>query len=125
MENKKILVVEDEEYLRDLYVEILKNEGYEVDQAKDGEEAFQAMYHGGYDLVLLDVLLPKLDGFEIMKKLKEETPPQTPNSTVVMLTNLEHPNSIAKGVELGIQGYLIKSDYNPEELLEEIKKYLE
>lgn len=125
MDNKKILVVEDEQYLRDLYVEILKNEGFFVDEAKDGEEAYQAMYRGGYDLVLLDVLLPKMDGFEIMKKLKEETPPQTPNSTVVMLTNLEHPNSIAKGVELGIRGYLIKSDYNPEELLEEIKRYLE
>src|SRR3990167_5866710 len=85
---KRILVVEDERYLRELYVEILKEEGYEVDWAADGEEGYQAMYNGGYDLVLLDIILPKMDGLKILKKLKHETPPQKPNGVIIVLSNL-------------------------------------
>lgn len=121
--NKKILVVEDEVYLRDLYIEILKQEGYNVDSAAEGEEAFSKMKTGGYDLVLLDIMLPKMDGIQILKKLKEEKP-EKPNKSVLLLTNLGQETIISEGVSLGVRGYLIKSDYTPDQLLAEVKKAL-
>lgn len=121
--SKKILVVEDEVYLRDLYVDILKKEGYNVDFAAEGEEALAKMKAGGYDLVLLDIMLPKMDGIQILKKLKQEKP-QKPNKVVLLLTNLGQETVISEGVSLGVRGYLIKSDYTPDQLLEEVKKAL-
>lgn len=70
----RILVVEDEPDLRNLYIELLVSEGYQVDQAVDGQEAFDAMRKGGYDLVLLDLMLPKVDGISILQKLHSEAP---------------------------------------------------
>ena len=120
---KKILVVEDEDYLRDIYIDVLEEEGYEVDQASDGEKGFTKMKAGGYDLVLLDLMLPKIDGLEILRKLKK-SPSAKPNKNIVLLTNLNKDLSISKGIAIKIQGYLIKSDLTPGQFLEKVKKYL-
>lgn len=119
---KKILIVEDEEYLRDLYVELLKEAGYDVDSASAGKEAYVKMKKGGYDLVLLDIMLPEMDGLEILKRLKE-SPSEKPNENIVLLTNLSKDLTISKGVALGIQGYIIKSDITPGQFIEKIKTY--
>jgi len=120
---KRILVVEDEPYLRDLYLEILKEEGFKVDSASDGEEAYAKMKAGGYDLVLLDIMLPKMDGLEVLRKLKENKL-QNLNKAVLLLTNLGQETIISEGVSLGVRGYLIKSDYTPDNLVKEIKEAL-
>lgn len=120
---KKILVVEDELYLRDLYVQILKDAGYQTDQAADGEEAFQKMSKGGYDLVLLDIVLPKKDGLQVLRDLKA-SPPQAPNKSVIIMSNIDKEATIAEGVSLGIRGHIIKSDYTPDQLLQEVKRVL-
>ena len=120
---KKILVVEDEKYLRELYVEILKDEGFNVTSASDGEEALNAILAGGHDLVLLDIMLPKMDGLEILEKLKTSTP-KSPNGPIIMLTNLGQDSIVAESVTLGAQGYMIKSDYTPDQIIEEVKTYL-
>ena len=120
---KRILVVEDELYLRDLYLEILKEEGFEVDSACDGEEAYEKMKAGGYDLVLLDIMLPKMDGLEVLRKLKENKL-QNLNKAILLLTNLGQETIISEGVSLGVRGYLIKSDYTPDNLVKEIKEAL-
>jgi DNA-binding response OmpR family regulator len=120
---KRILVVEDEQYLRDLYVEILAREGYQVDQAADGEEGFNAMHKGGYDLVLLDIMLPKMDGFQILEKLQTDSPVK-PNKVIIVLTNLSKDSNIARGVALGARGYMIKADYTPDQLIKEVQNYL-
>jgi len=120
---KKILVVEDELFLRDLYIQILKDAGYEVDSAADGDEGLQKMSNGGYDLVLLDIVLPKRDGIQILKELSKN-PPKTPNHAVVVMSNIDKEATIAEGVALGIQGHIIKSDYTPDQLLAEIKRIL-
>lgn len=120
---KKILIVEDEEYLRDLYVEILQEGNYEVDQATDGNQGFVKMKRGGYDLVLLDVMLPRIDGLEILEKLKQ-SPPDKPSKKLVLLTNLSKDLSISKGISIGIDGYLIKSDLTPGQFLEKVKEFL-
>jgi DNA-binding response OmpR family regulator len=122
---KKLLVVEDDQFLRELYVEILTNEGFAVDQAIDGEEAYNKMYAGGYDLVLLDIMLPKADGLKILEKLKTETPPMKPNGSVVVLSNMDHDSAIAKAISLGARGYMIKSDQTPDQIIKKIKEYLQ
>jgi DNA-binding response OmpR family regulator len=121
---KKILVVEDEEYLRDLYVEILTKEGYTIEQASDGQEGLELMRKGGYDLVLLDIMLPKLDGFQILEKLQLE-PPSSPNKAVLILTNLGKEVNVARGISLGARGYLTKTDTTPDQVIKEVKSYLE
>lgn len=124
-DQKRILVVEDEQVLRDLYVQILRDAGYLVEQAEDGELALAALVRGGYDAVLLDIILPKLDGLKILEKLARETPPQKPNRVVIILSNLGQEDVIAKSISLGAQGYMIKSDFTPDQVVKQIKYYLD
>lgn len=118
---QKILLVEDDNFLREFYKEILDNQGYEVHTACDGLEALEKIKNGGWDLVLLDVFLPKLNGTQIIKELKK-TPPVRPNKSIVFLTNLDNCQEIEKG-SIGYN-YLIKSQLEPDEFLEKVKFYL-
>ncbi len=121
--SKKILVIEDDFYLLDLYVDILTGEGYQVDKAADGEVGLAALQKGGFDLVLLDIMLPKIDGLAILEKLSHE-PPQNPNKAIVVLSNLGHDSAIAQAVSLGARGYMIKSEYTPDQVISKVKEYL-
>ncbi|MBI2031907.1 MAG: response regulator [Candidatus Levybacteria bacterium] len=118
----KILIVEDEKDLSDLYSDTLKEAGHEIETTDDGQEAYDKMKQGGYDLVLLDVILPHLNGLLIMEKLKAE-PPQVPNKIVIFLTNLDRNEEIDQGLSLA-NGYLIKSQITPVDLVREINLYL-
>ena len=120
---QRILVVEDDQFLRELYDELLKEEGYEIDLAPDGEEGLAKFQKGGYDLVLLDIMLPKIDGLEILRRVKNK-PPEKPNGMVVLLTNLGQDSIIKEGFNLGASGYLIKSAMNPDQVLSEVKVFL-
>lgn len=120
---QRILVVEDDQFLRELYDELLKEEGYEVDLAPDGEDGLAKFQKGGYDLVLLDIMLPKIDGLEILRRVKNK-PPEKPNGIVVLLTNLGQDSIIKEGFNLGASGYLIKSAMNPDQVLSEVKVFL-
>jgi CheY-like chemotaxis protein len=120
---QKILVVEDDEFLRELYEELLKGEGYEVSVAVDGEEGLNKISAGGFDLVLLDIMLPKMDGLEILRHVKEK-PPAEKNGPIVLLTNLGQDSIIKEGFSLGASGYLIKSAMNPDQVLSEVKVFL-
>ena len=120
---KRILVIEDEAFLRDLYIEILSDAGFTVESAIDGQEGLKKIQQGGYDLILLDIVLPKMDGIEILKALKNN-PPANPNGSIVMLTNLGQEAVISEGVSLGVRGHIIKSDYTPEQLVNEVKHLL-
>jgi DNA-binding response OmpR family regulator len=121
---KRILVVEDEAPLRELYVSILTDEGYAVDSAADGDEGYQKMYQGGYNLVMLDIMLPKLDGLKILEKLNTVSKPLKPNNAVVLLTNLGQDLVVAKAVQYNVRGYMMKSDYTPDQVVKEVKNYL-
>lgn len=120
---KKLLIVEDELFIRELYVKVLEEDGYDIDQAEDGQTAYDKIHAGGYDLVLLDIMLPKMDGLAILEKL-QTNPPVVPNNAIVLLTNLDQELTIAKGVSLGIRGYIIKSQSTPKQLKEEVVQYL-
>lgn len=118
----KILIVEDDELLREIYSDTLTGEGYTIDTAQDGEEAFTKMSQGGWDLVLLDIVIPKMSGLDVAQKIKE-TPPTVPNKSIVFLTNLDKGDEIKTALELG-KGYLIKSQITPGDLVEKVKTYL-
>lgn len=120
---QKILVVEDDKFLRELYDELLKEEGYEVTLAEDGEKGLAQIQKGGFDLILLDIMLPKIDGLEILRRVKNK-PPEKQNGSTVLLTNLGQDSIIKEGFSLGASGYLIKSAMNPDQVLSEVKVFL-
>lgn len=120
----KILVADDEESLRSLYKQLFEVEKYQVDLAEDGEQALTFLQKGGYDLVLLDIQMPKMDGFATVEALKR-IPSVIPNGPIYFLTNNEDEVAIAKGISLDVQGYLIKSQYTPDKLVVEVKRILE
>lgn len=123
MDKKKILVVEDDQFLREFYQELLQEEGYLIEVAADGETAFSKMKDNSYNLILLDIMLPKKDGIQILKDLKAN--PAKTHSTVLVLTNLGQDSIIKECFSLGAQGYLIKSALNPDQVLSEVKAYLQ
>lgn len=120
---KKLLVVEDEGDLQGLFVATLTGAGYEVEAAGSGNLAYDKLKNGSYDLVLLDIMLPEMDGIQILEKLQSEGV-NIADKAVVLLTNLGQDTLIAKALSLGIRGYLVKSDYSPEQLVKEIQTYI-
>ncbi|MEK7559224.1 MAG: response regulator [Patescibacteria group bacterium] len=119
----KILIVEDEKDLLEVYKDTLEANGHEIDTADDGEVAFDKIKQGGYDLVLLDIILPKLNGLLIMQKIRALPVPANPNKAVVFLTNLDRNEEINQGIKLA-DGYLIKSKITPDDLIREVNFYL-
>jgi len=119
---KKILFIEDDMALQKAFGTILKNKGYEVTSAFDGETGLKMAKEEGPDLILLDLILPKIHGFEVLKRLKEEK--ETQEIPVIILTNLEDTENVGKALELGATTYLLKTQYGLEEVLEKIKKTL-
>lgn len=123
MDSKKILIVEDDAFLRQIYLDTLLSEGYLADVAVDGEEGFTKIKQGPYDLILVDVMMPKLNGFEMLEKLKADAEYKTTNQIIIFLTNLDNENDIKRALFLG-NGYLMKSQMTPGDLLKEVKMYL-
>lgn len=123
MNPARILIVEDDLFLRELYIETLTSEGYTVENASDGEEGLNKIKAGGYDLVLLDIILPKIDGIQIMKTIQAGGGTTQPNKAVVFLTNLDNADEIKEALQLG-KGYIIKSQITPAELIIKVKSYL-
>lgn len=118
----KILLVEDDMFLRDVYHETLVGGGFDVTTAADGKEALEKIKLGGWDLVLLDVLLPGLTGIQIMDQVK--TFLQKPAKHILFLTNSDETADIDH--VLGFtDGYLLKSAFTPAELIEKVKTYLD
>lgn len=120
---KRVLIVEDDEFLRELYVDTLTAEGYKLEIAVDGSEAYEKIKLGGWDLILLDIIMPKMSGLEVMKKLKTEFTDKKFAKVLLFLTNLDKGEEINEAVSLG-DGYLIKSQMTPGDLVNEVKLYL-
>lgn len=118
----KVLIVDDDAFLSGIYATKLELEGFQVVTGRDGEEALKLAASEKPDLILLDVLMPKLDGFEVLKRLKAD--PATKDAPVIMLTNLGQKEDIEKGMEEGAVDYLIKAHFVPAEAVDKIKKVL-
>lgn len=123
IQTKKVLIIEDDEFLRELYFDLVNNQGYTVDSASDGLIGLEKAQKGGYDLILLDIMLPRLDGIGVLKKL-HQNPPKVPNGAIVLLTNLGQESIMKEAMNLGAAAYLIKSELNPDQVVQKVKEFL-
>ncbi len=119
---KKILLVEDEDFIRELYVRQLTKEGFQIKSASDGQSGLNLLKTESFDLLLLDIMLPGINGLQLLREFKT----QNPNSPMVtiLLTNLGQEAVIKEGFELGAQAYLIKASYTPDQVVNEVKNAL-
>lgn len=120
---KKILVVEDDSFLSEMYLTKLSESGFDVEAAYDGKEALAKIKEFKPDLVLLDIVLPRLDGFEVLRMIKKED--SSKNIPVIILTNLGQKEEVEKGLKLGASGYIIKAHFTPTEVVAKVKKALD
>ncbi len=119
---KKILVVEDDKFLVNVLLSKLQKEGFEVVHAFDGEEALAKVREKKPDLILLDLILPVKDGFDVLKELKEDG--ATKNIPVIILSNLGQETDIEKGKKLGAVDYMIKANWSMKDVIAKVKEYL-
>ena len=119
---KKILVAEDEEVLLNVLKDRFEAEGWEVTTARDGEEAVESIKKTRPDLVLLDLLMPKKDGFEVLKEIRGDPEFKT-LPIIVVLSNLGSDEDIKKALALGANDYFVKTQHPMSEIVEKAKKY--
>ena len=117
-----ILIIEDDTLIRDLYSEELKRNGFIVDGVGTGKEGLQKLSQVKYDILLLDIMLPDINGLEILKKIRQN--PATKDLKTILLTNLGQDTIIQQGFKLGANKYLIKMSYNPDQVVAEVKDCL-
>jgi len=119
---KKILIVEDDKFLRELIAQKLIKEGYNIVEAVDGEKGIKSVKEEKPDLILLDLILPGIDGFEVLAKIKED--PVLSQIPVIILSNLGQKDDIERGLKIGAVDYLIKAHFTPGEIIEKVKAVL-
>jgi DNA-binding response OmpR family regulator len=119
---KKILLIEDDSFIIDIYITKLKEVGFSVQSAVNGEDALVKIKQSRPDLVLLDIVLPQVTGFEFLQEIKSI--PELKNVPVIVLSNLGQKKEVEKGLSLGAAKYLIKAHYTPTEVVEEIRTVL-
>ncbi|MBI4114300.1 MAG: response regulator [Candidatus Niyogibacteria bacterium] len=124
---KTILVIEDDKFMRDLLINKIKKEGFRADGAASAEEALEEMEKNAPNLILLDLILPRMDGFEFIQHMKKN--PQFANIPILILSNLGDKKDIEKAEQFGVKEFLIKANFTPSEIVQKIhdllnKKYL-
>ncbi len=119
MSKGTILLVEDQPGFRRIYHDVLEHEGYEVIEAQDGEEGWQMVKSRKPHLVLLDLGLPKIDGFEVLKRIRADA--ETKAVPVIIFSVLGEQKDVKKGLEMGANDYTVKGFYTPRQILSKIK----
>jgi len=120
--SKKILIMEDEEVLSNLLEKKLREAGYEVSVASDGEEGFELLKKNKPDLVLLDVIMPGKDGFEVMEEMNASAEFSLQKIPVIIVSNSGQSVEIERALALGVRDYLIKVNFDPQEVLDKVQK---
>jgi CheY-like chemotaxis protein len=118
----KIAIVEDEEFLLEMYKMKFKDSGYEVITAMNGEEAVRKIKDLGPDFILLDIVMPDMDGYEVLRHVKADK--KTAQIPVLIFSNLGQKEEVKKGMELGANDYVVKSNLTPTQLLDKVEKML-
>ena len=119
---KKILIIEDDPFLSEMYAAKFIENNFETEVASDGKLGLVKIEEFRPDLVLLDIVLPKMDGFEVLKKIKEKE--ELREIPIVLLTNLGQKNEVEKGLALGAQEYIIKAHFTPTAVVAKVKEIL-
>lgn len=120
--NYKILFIEDDPFLSDIYMTKFEEVGYDIDISNDGEEGLKKIRENKPDIVLLDIVLPKRSGLEILEEIKNDS--TLKHIPVLILSNLGMDQNFDKAKSLGAAGYLVKSQYTPSEVVAEVEKIL-
>ncbi len=119
---KKILIIEDEELMINLLERKLAQEGYKVETAKDGEEGLGKMRKEKPDLILLDIVMPKMGGFEVMEEMQKDN--ELKDIPIIVISNSGQPVELDKAKELGARDWLIKTEFDPQEVIEKVKNQI-
>lgn len=119
MDKKRILIVEDDNFVAEVYLAKLSEMGYETVLAQNGEEGLAELKKGKIDLILLDILMPIMNGIEMLEEVKKNE--EWKNIPVILLTNIGEKESIQKVREMGVKNYLIKSHFTPAEVIEKVE----
>ena len=122
MNKKKIVLIEDDTALSEALAQSLRDANFEIAQAFDGETGLRMVEEQKPDLILLDEILPKMEGLEVHKKLREHEALR--NIPVIMLTNVEDPKKVSRALEQGLKDYLIKADWSVGDIVEKVKEKL-
>ena len=118
-----VLIIEDDKFLRDLIIQKLKKEGFETSEAMDGESGAKLAQDEHPDLVLLDLILPGLDGFEVLKRLKQNA--GTASIPVIILSNLGQKEDMDRAKGSGAEDFMVKAHFTPGEIVSKIKSILQ
>lgn len=121
-EKRRVLIIEDEQVLADLYKIRLEKEGFETEVARNGAWGLRLAKIGDFDLILMDMVMPALDGYQAIEMLKKD--PRTKKTPLIVFSNSAQESDIKKALELGAAGYLLKSKITPAGLVKEVKKLL-
>lgn len=119
MQKRKILIIEDDGFLLTMYANKFEMEGFSVYTAEEGKKGLKIALKELPDLILLDLVLPSMDGFEVLTELKKNE--KAKKIPVILLTNLSQREEIDKGLKLGADDYLIKAHFMPSEVVEKVK----
>ncbi len=123
MPNKRILIIEDEKTLLEAIAKKLEVENYTVDTALDGGEGLEKVKENKPDLILLDILMPRVDGFEVLENLNKD--PELSKIPVIIISNSGQPVEIERAMSLGVKDYLIKAEFDPQEVISKVKHILD
>jgi len=121
-QKESILIVEDDKFLRELLVRKLEIAGFRISTAIDGQDGLKKIKEALPQLILLDLILPGIDGFEVLKQIKKDS--QTNKIPVIILSNLGQREEVERGLQLGADDYLIKAHFTPDEIIAKIKGLL-
>jgi DNA-binding response OmpR family regulator len=123
-ETKKILLVEDDSFLQELAAKKISQAGYDIQVASTGEEGIEKIKEGDLDLIVLDIMLPGIGGFEILQKIRNHEDNSIKNTPVVMLSNLGQDEEVNKAKKLGANDYMIKAHFTPSDIVKKLREYL-
>lgn len=119
---KKILIAEDDFFIRDVYSKVFSLSKYEVHVAVDGAEALEKIKKEPFDIILLDIMMPRMTGIDVLKNVRAlETPAK--NTPIFIITNLGQQSVIEEAFKFGMDGYIIKSQVTPQQLVDEINNF--
>jgi CheY-like chemotaxis protein len=119
---KKILIAEDDFFIRDIYSRVFSLSGYEVQVAVDGADALEKIKAQPYDMILLDIMMPKMTGIDVLRNLRSQES-SAKNTPVFIITNLGQQNVIEEAFKMGMDGYIIKSQVTPQQIVGEINNF--
>ena len=121
--DRKVLIVDDDPSIVELYLEVLKGAGFQVDSVSDGSSALEILLNKQHQLVLLDIMMPEMDGIQVLKTVRTDQAAYG-HPTIVMLTNLALTDNIKEALESGADAYLVKLSLSNEQLVQQVKNYL-